>query len=190
MIVRMIVGPIQANCYLVGCKQTQEAVVIDPGGDVPRIVSEIVKRELTIRYILNTHGHWDHTAGNLELKNITKAPLLIHEADASQLSEKPDGYLEEGKELRFGTYCLNVLHTPGHSPGGVCFSGKGGVFTGDTLFAGSIGRTDLPGGSYETLLEGVSNKLFCLEDDVRVYPGHGPPSTISQEKRHNPFFQS
>ncbi len=189
MIVRMMVGPIQANCYIVGCKKTLDAVVIDPGGDVPRIVSELVKRKLTVKTILNTHGHWDHTGGNEELKQITKAPLMIHRGDAPQLNQAPDSFLEEGQEIRFGSYDLKVLHTPGHSPGGICLSGAGVVFTGDTLFAGSIGRTDLPGGDYDTLIQGVRQKLFCLEDDVRVYPGHGPASTIGQEKAHNPFFR-
>ena len=189
MIVRLMVGMLQANCFLVGCRKTGEAVVIDPGGDVPRIVAEAVKRNFRIRYILNTHGHWDHTAGNAELKGITRAPVLIHAADASQVSEKPDGFLEEGREVVFGTYALRVLHTPGHSPGGVCFSSPGIVLTGDTLFAGSIGRTDLAGGSLTQLIDGVKRKLFCMEDGVRVYPGHGPQSTIGEEKRHNPFFR-
>jgi hydroxyacylglutathione hydrolase len=185
----MMVGPIQANCYVVGCKKTLEAVVIDPGDEVPRIVSEIVKRKLTVKYILNTHGHWDHTGGNAELKKITRAPLLIHAGDAPQLSEGPDEFLEEGRDIRFGTFTLQVIHTPGHSPGGVCFSGGGVIFTGDTLFAGSIGRTDLSGGDYETLIQGVRRKIFSLGDDVRVYPGHGPSSSVGQEKTRNPFFQ-
>jgi glyoxylase-like metal-dependent hydrolase (beta-lactamase superfamily II) len=189
MIVRLMVGPFMANCYIVGCKKSGEAVVIDPGGEVPRIVSELVKRELKVRYILNTHGHWDHTAGNDELKEIVKAPLLIHEADAGAMNQGPDEFLEEGRAIQFGSYSLKVLHTPGHSAGGVCLYSPGVVLTGDTLFAGSIGRTDLPGGSYEKLLEGVREKLFCLEDSTRVYPGHGPQSTIGTEKKHNPFFQ-
>jgi hydroxyacylglutathione hydrolase len=189
VVVRLIVGPLMVNCYIVGCKETHEAAVIDPGGDVPRIVSELVKRELTVKYILNTHGHWDHSGGNDELRAITRAPLLLHRADGRGMNEPPDGFLEEGEEVRFGSFCLKVLHTPGHSPGGLCFTSPGVVFSGDTLFAGSIGRTDLPGGSYEALIEGVRRKLFCMEDDTRVYPGHGPPSTIGQEKRYNPFFR-
>jgi glyoxylase-like metal-dependent hydrolase (beta-lactamase superfamily II) len=189
MIIRLTVGPIQANCYIVGCKKTGEAVVIDPGGDVSRIVSEIVKKKFTVRYILNTHGHWDHTAGNDELKEITKAPLLIHRADAGGLHERPEGLLEEGQEILFGTWTLRVLHTPGHTPGGVSFFSPGVVFTGDTLFAGSIGRTDLPGGNYTALIQGVRHKLLSLDERVRVYPGHGPPSTIAEEKQYNPFFQ-
>jgi len=189
MIVRLQVGPLQANCFLVGCRKTGEAVVVDPGGDVPRILSEAVKRKFRVRYLLNTHGHWDHTAGNAELKRVTSAPVLIHAADAGQLSEPPDGFLEEGGEIGFGTYTLRVLHTPGHSPGGVCLAGPGIVFTGDTLFAGSIGRTDLAGGSYPQLIQGVRQKLFVMEEEVRVYPGHGPQTTIGQEKRSNPFFR-
>ncbi len=188
MVVRLVVGPLMVNCYIVGCKETKEAVVIDPGGDVPKIVSELVKKGLTVKYILNTHGHWDHTGGNEELKRITRAPLMIHPADAEKTGEKTVRFLQEGQEIRFGTYCLRVLHTPGHSPGSVCFHGPGAVFSGDTLFAGSIGRTDLPGGSYEDLLTGVRKKLFCMEDGTRVYPGHGPTSTIGQERRSNPFF--
>lgn len=189
MVVRMMVGPLMVNCYLVGCKETGEAAVIDPGGDVQRIVSELVKRNLTVKYILNTHGHWDHTGGNDELRAITRAPLLIHRADAPALNQAPDGFLEEGEQIRFGTHTLGVLHTPGHSPGGVCFVSPGVVFCGDTLFAGSIGRTDLPGGSCPQLIEGVRAKLFCLADDVRVYPGHGEATTIGEERRHNPFFE-
>jgi len=188
MIVRLMVGMLQANCYLVGSKKTGDAVVIDPGGDVPRIVAEAAKRQFRIRYILNTHGHWDHTSGNAELKRITKAPVLIHPADANQLGGSPDSFLEEGREVRFGNYVLRVLHTPGHSPGGVCLASSGLVFTGDTLFEGSIGRTDLAGGSEEELIENVKRKLLCMEDDVRVYPGHGEQSTIGREKRTNPFF--
>jgi len=189
MIVRLVVGMIQANCYLVGCKETREAVVIDPGGDVQRILTEAAKRGLVIRQILNTHGHWDHTGENTELRKVTKAPVLIHKADADQIDLKPDGFLEEGMDIRFGTYVLHVIHTPGHSPGGVCFSAPGVVFTGDTLFAGSIGRTDLAGGNYRLLIEGVRQKIFRMEDQVRVYPGHGPPTTVGTEKRLNPFFQ-
>ncbi len=189
MVIRMVVGPLMVNCYIVGCKETKKAVVIDPGGDVPRIVTGLVDRGLVLAYILNTHGHWDHTGGVEEIKKITRAPWLIHAADAGGGNGKPDGFLEEGQTVSFGTYALKVLHTPGHSPGSVCFFSPGVVFTGDTLFAGSIGRTDLPGGNYEGLLDGVRKKLFCMEEDTRVYPGHGPATTIGQEKHHNPFFR-
>lgn len=189
MITRLMVGPLGANCYIVGCKKTGEAVVIDPGGDAMRIVSELTKKKLTLRHILNTHGHWDHTGANSELRKITRAPLLLHGLDAAGLNDPPDGFLEDGQEVLFGTHALRVLHTPGHSPGGVCFSGPGVVFTGDTLFAGSIGRTDLAGGSYESLIRSVREKLFPLGDEIRAYPGHGPATTIGEERRHNPFFR-
>lgn len=189
MITRMMVGPLGANCYIVGCKKTGEAVVIDPGGEALRIASEITKKKLLVRFILNTHGHWDHTGANSELRRITRAPLLVHRLDAPGLNDPPDGFLEEEKEVLFGAYALRVLHTPGHTPGGVCLFGPGAAFTGDTLFAGSIGRTDLAGGSYESLIQAVREKLFPLGDEVRVYPGHGPPTTIGQERLHNPFFR-
>lgn len=188
MVVRLMVGLLQANCYIVGCKETGEAVVIDPGGEAARIASEIVKRKLLVRYILNTHGHWDHTGGNDDLARMTKAPVLIHRADADSLTSPPSGFLQEGRHISFGSWTLEVLHTPGHTPGGVCFAGPGVVFTGDTLFAGSIGRTDLPGGDYDALLQGVREKIFPLGETVRVYPGHGPATTIGEERRHNPFF--
>lgn len=189
MITRLMVGPLGANCYILGCKKTLEGAVIDPGGDAHRIVSELTRKNLRVRWILNTHGHWDHTGANAELRKITGAPLLIHRLDAFALKEKPDGFLEEGSDVNFGTYSLRVIHTPGHTPGGVCLFSPGAVFTGDTLFAGSIGRTDLAGGSYESLIRSVRAKLFVLGDEVRVYPGHGPPSRIGEERLRNPFFQ-
>ncbi|MEW6442037.1 MAG: MBL fold metallo-hydrolase [bacterium] len=189
MITHLTVGLLGANCYIVACKKTREAVVIDPGGDAVRIASEITKKALLVRCILNTHGHWDHTGANEELRKIAHAPLLIHRLDARGLKRPPDGHLEDGQEVRFGTWTLKVLHTPGHTPGGVCLSGPGVVFTGDTLFAGSIGRTDMPGGSYESLIRSVREKLFPLGDEVRAYPGHGPATTIGTERQHNPFFR-
>ncbi len=190
MLRKLAVGPYQANCYILGCNTTREGLVIDPGGDVPRIMREVSKAGLTIRYILLTHGHFDHTGGVGELKNITGAPVWIHPLDARGTNVQPDGDLSDGQEIRLGTYSISVIHTPGHSPGGVCFHAPGVVFTGDTLFAGSIGRTDFPGGSQDELIRGVVNKIFPLGDDLRVYPGHGPASTIGRERMYNPFFRS
>jgi len=187
---KLVVGAYQTNCYILACKEAMDGVVIDPGDEVTRIVREISRNGIRVRSILITHGHIDHVGGAAELKRITKAPLLIHPHDAPALGVPPDGSLQEGTKIQVGTYSLSVVHTPGHSPGGVCFIAPGAVFTGDTLFAGSVGRTDFPGGSHESLLAGVREKIFTLDDDLRVYPGHGPSSTIGHERRTNPFFQS
>jgi hydroxyacylglutathione hydrolase len=189
MLKKLAVGAYQANCYILGCKETREGLVIDPGDEVFRIVNEITQSGLKIRYILMTHGHFDHAGGAEELKRITKAPVMIHLYDVGGLGFEPDANLEDGQEIPLGTYTLSVIHTPGHSPGGVCFQAPGAVFTGDTLFAGSIGRTDFPGGSHEQLITGVVQKIFPLGDDLRVYPGHGPASTIGRERLSNPFFR-
>jgi len=190
MLRKLVVGPYQANCYILGCKETKEGVVIDPGDEVLRIVKEISENALKILYILITHGHIDHIGGVSELQQITKAPLYIHNLDVPGLHSRPDGYLYDGQELHFGTYRISVIHTPGHSPGGVSFHSPGAIFTGDTLFAGSIGRTDFPGGDYNKLIDGVVTKIFPLGDDVRVYPGHGPATTVGRERLTNPFFSS
>lgn len=190
MLRKLVVGPYQTNCYILACKDTMEGVVIDPGDEVFRIVKEISRSGIQVRSILITHGHVDHIGGASELKRITKAPVLIHPSDAPALRFPPDGSLTEGTQIPVGTYTLSVVHTPGHSPGGVCLIAPGAVFTGDTLFAGSVGRTDFPGGSHENLVAAVRKKVFPLGDDLRIYPGHGPASTIGRERRTNPFFQS
>jgi len=187
---KLVVGPYQTNCYILACKDTMEGVVIDPGDEVVRIVKEISRNGIQVRSILITHGHVDHIGGAAELKRITRAPVLIHASDAPALRFPPDGRLNEGEQIKVGTYTLSIIHTPGHSPGGVCFIAPGAVFTGDTLFAGSVGRTDFPGGSHENLVAAVRKKIFPLGDDLRIYPGHGPASTIGRERRTNPFFQS
>ncbi len=189
MLRKLVVGPYQANCYILGDKETREGLVIDPGDEVLRIVKEITNLGLTIRHILLTHGHVDHVSGAHELKRITRAPVRIHPLDAGGLGFPPDGQLAEGQEIPFGGFKVSVIHTPGHSPGGVCFHTAGAVFTGDTLFAGSVGRTDLPGGSHQQLVQAVVQRIFPLGDDLRVYPGHGPHSTIGRERMANPFFR-
>ena len=189
MVRKLVVGSYQANCYILGCKKTGEGIVIDPGDEVFRIIREISRQKLRIRAILLTHGHFDHTGGAAELRKITKSPVLIYDRDASGLQIKPDGHLYEGREIHVGTYSIRILHTPGHSPGGVCLHAPGAVFTGDTLFAGSIGRTDFPGGDHHALLNGVIKKIFPLGDHLRVYPGHGPATTIGRERLTNPFFR-
>lgn len=200
------VGPLGVNCFILGCETSREGVVIDPGGDVGRI-AEIVKRHgLKIRYIINTHGHFDHVGGNLQAVRAFDAPLLIHAGDADMLnrvaevatmygmqgenSPAPDSFLAEDMEIVFGAHRLKVMHTPGHSQGGCCFylETEKKVITGDSLFADSIGRTDLPGGSHQQLLDSIRTRLFTLPDDVTAYPGHGPKTTIGHEKRNNPYF--
>jgi hydroxyacylglutathione hydrolase len=189
MLKMMAVGSYQANCYILGSKESGEGIVIDPGDEALRIVKEVANAGLRISYILITHGHPDHTGAAQELKDIFKAPVWIHPLDSPGLAFPPDGALFDGQEIEVGAYRIKVIHTPGHSPGGVCLYAPGAVFTGDTLFAGSIGRTDFPGGNHQQLIQGVREKIFPLGDDLRIYPGHGPASTIGQEKLRNPFFR-
>ncbi len=201
----MPVGPIQANCYILGCKETKKAAVIDPGDEADRILAALAEDQLTLEYILNTHGHFDHVGGNRRLKEVSGAKIAIHSDDAPMLeslsmfaaqfgmstenSPPPDLAIADGDTITFGNITLSVIYTPGHSPGGVSFHSDGVVFVGDTLFAGSIGRTDFPGGDFDTLIASIRNKLFPLGDDVRVFTGHGPETTIGREKQANPFLQ-
>jgi glyoxylase-like metal-dependent hydrolase (beta-lactamase superfamily II) len=205
MILKMlVVGPIQANCYILGCERTREAAVIDPGDDADKILMILAKDELRCVYIINTHGHFDHSGANKRLKEVTKAPLILHEADAAMVinqaasgrmwgmkvenSPPPDRYVQDGDLITFGDISLKVLHTPGHSEGGISLVTDKMVFVGDTLFAGSIGRTDFPGGDSDGLLRSVREKIFPLGDDIVIYPGHGPETTVGRERRTNPFF--
>lgn len=196
MFVKMFtVGMLGTNCFLIGDTESGDAAVIDPGFDreseARTILREIDRNGFTVKYIVNTHGHPDHTGGNQILKEHTKAPILIHEYDAHMLSNPPaDRKLREGDLIKVGSVMLRVIHTPGHSKGSIILLGNDVVFSGDTLFAGSIGRYDLPGGSLEDIKNSLKNKLLILPDDLKMYPGHGPVSTIGQEKRTNPFLQS
>ncbi len=206
MIIKTLaVGPIMANCFIVGCENTKTAVVIDPGDEADKILMTLAGLQLTVKYIINTHGHFDHVGANKRMKEATGADILIHAADAVMLehvsaasmafglrvedSPPADRTVGEGDKITFGDITFNVIHTPGHSPGGISLASDGVVFVGDSLFYGSIGRTDFPGGDYNTLIASIKNKLFPLGDDVVVYTGHGPETTIGQEKRMNPFLR-
>ncbi len=205
IIKKLTVGPIQANCFILGCEKTKEAAVIDPGDEADRILLTLAESKLKVKYIINTHGHFDHVGANKRLKEVTGADLMIHQEDVPMLeqltatagsfglsaenSPGPDKLLEDGETITFGEITLQVIYTPGHSLGGVSLYTDGALFVGDTLFAGSIGRTDLPGGDYGVLIASIQNKLFPLGDDVTVYTGHGPETTIGHEKRTNPFVK-
>jgi len=178
------------NCYLLGDEDSGEGVVIDPGGDADQIASVLKQDNLKLTTIINTHGHWDHTGGNNELKRLAGGRILIHPLEYGN-GFVPDGQLVEGDRISFGPHTLEVMETPGHSPGSVSLylPEAEAVFVGDLLFAGSIGRTDLGGGSFDDLINSVREKIFTLPDQTRVLPGHGPLTTVGQEKEFNPFFQ-
>jgi hydroxyacylglutathione hydrolase len=186
------VGWLSTNCYVVGCEETREAAVIDPGmesrAEAEPLIDYMKRNSLHVKYIINTHGHPDHAAGNALMKEATGAPILIHESNSEHV--QADRKLRDGDAIQVGTLKLVVLHTPGHTKDGISLLGDNVVFTGDTLFAGSVGRTDFAGGSYEELMRSIITKLSSLPDSFKVYPGHGPPTTIGDEKRHNPFLQT
>lgn len=195
MLVKMFtVGMLGTNCFLVADAKSREALIIDPGFDnefeSKQILKEIEKNGFEVKYIVNTHGHPDHVGGNATMKKLTKAPVLIHEYDSASLSSpSADRILHDGDLIEVGTVKLRVIHTPGHSKGSIILLGTDCVFSGDTLFAGSIGRYDLPGGSLKEIQSSLRGKLMGLPDNFKVYPGHGPVTTIGEERRNNPFLQ-
>lgn len=198
------VMPFDENCYVVS-DDTGEGVVIDPGGMAKEILAYIREAKLAVKAVLDTHGHCDHIGANDAIRDATGAPLYIHKEDAAMLSDmrlnlsafmgfkalsRPaEHLLSEGDKISFGQSGLEVVHTPGHTKGGVCFVGDGVVFTGDTLFAGSIGRSDFPGGSEVELIGNIKKKLLALPDETKVYSGHGPSSEIGWERKCNPYLQ-
>ena len=200
------VGPLQCNCTLLGDEDAAEAIVVDPGDEVSRIYRRISDLGLKVKQILVTHAHIDHVGGALKLKQLTGAPILLNENDLPLLKmmeaqaawvgvptpevAAPDASLEDGMEVGLDRFPARVLHTPGHTQGSVClhFEPLKMVIAGDTLFAGSIGRTDLPGGNPRQIIESIASRLLALPDDTRVLPGHGPATTIGAERNSNPFL--
>ncbi len=186
------VGYLSTNCYVVSCEETKQAAVIDPGleseAEAKQILDYIKQNGLHIKYIINTHGHPDHISGNAVMKEATGASILIHENHKGRANA--DQKLRDGDVIHVGIFKLAVLHTPGHTKSGICLLGDKIVFTGDTLFAGSIGRADFPGGSFHDLIQSIKTKLLPLPDSFKVYPGHESFTTIGNEKKHNPFLQT
>ena len=200
----LVVGPLSCNCYIVGDPETREAIVIDPGDDADALAASIAAKNLTVTAIVATHAHFDHIVAAGRLRELTGAPFHLHDADKPllgwmqtsgwmflgiDLPEPPevDSSAAEGDLVTAGSVELQVIHTPGHSPGSISLITPTAVFSGDTLFAGSIGRTDLPGGDTQALIDAVTSKLFALDLDLPVYPGHGPATTLGEERDSNPF---
>jgi hydroxyacylglutathione hydrolase len=204
---QLIVGSMAVCCYILACEKTKTAAVVDPGGDVDKILAETKRMGVSVEYIILTHGHPDHVCGNRELQEKTGAKIVMHTADEqffgksevkgyfSMLGMEPsppaDIEVKDGDEIVLGEEKIQVIHTPGHTPGGMCLYNKPDLLTGDTLFVGGIGRTDFPGGSYDQLLESIRTRLLVLPEDTNVWPGHGyggQRSTVGIEKRTNPFL--
>ena len=199
-----VVTDFATNCYMIGCEETKQIAVIDPGGSAAELLEQIQEAGWQVQYIINTHGHMDHIGGNGEIKNKTQAEILIHEADANLLTNprsnlslyfqddlvgtSPDRLLKDGDRIQIGnTVELEVIHTPGHTPGGISLKIDNMIFVGDTLFRDSIGRTDFPGGSYEQIIKSIRERLFVFPDEVVCYTGHGPATTVGYERLNNPF---
>ncbi|MBP2628206.1 MAG: beta-lactamase domain protein [Firmicutes bacterium] len=204
-IIRLEVGPIGTNCYIVYCMKTLQGAVIDPGGNGKEIIGILNRDHIKLVCILNTHGHADHIVANDEIKEATGAPVYIHGADAKMLisaqgnlssylgnnftCHPADRLLNDGEKFMVGEIEFQVFHTPGHTPGGICFTANDVLFSGDTLFEQSVGRTDFPGGSHRQLISSIKNKLLVLADHITVLPGHGGATTIGDERHNNPFIQ-
>jgi hydroxyacylglutathione hydrolase len=203
------VGPLHCNCTILGDETTREAMVVDPGDNIPEILSRLQKHGLTLRQIVVTHAHIDHVGGAAQLRKLTGAPVLMNQQDLGLLGmmqmqagwlgiptpevAPPDASAEDGLAVGLATLPAQVLHTPGHTPGSICllfhFNDQPLLLAGDTLFAGSIGRTDLPGGDGKQILRSLRERLLVLPDATRVVPGHGPETTIGEERQSNPFLQ-
>ena len=204
----LTVGPLQCNCSILGDENSHEAIVVDPGDDIPRIMAVLAKHGLTVKKIVITHAHIDHIAGAHRLKQLTGAPILYNQDDLPLVKmmdiqagwlgiptptvSAPDDNLEDGKLVAVTGLAGSIIHTPGHTEGSVCLHipSQSLLLAGDTLFAGSVGRTDLPGGNTRKLLSSIHERLLTLPDDITVIPGHGSRTTIGTERDSNPFLQS
>lgn len=206
---QIMVGHMAVFCYMVWCPDKKEALLIDPAGNEEELVEKLAEKEVTLKYIVNTHGHYDHTGGNVRIKEMTGAEIVMHKVDsdlfsselgqqmATQMGYDPtppaDVTVNDGDTISVGNVTLEVLHTPGHSPGGICLLAEGNLFTGDTLFVGGVGRTDLPGSSLQAFIKSIKEKLMTLPDETAVWPGHdygpAPSSTMGMEKKLNSFLR-
>ncbi len=205
---QVVVSPFESNCWILGCEKTREGVVIDPGDEAERILEVVNQHTLTLKYAIHTHAHLDHISATSVIQAETGAEVLIHAAEQPLLDNLPaqaslfgfptpaaptvDRYIREGEKISFAGYTLSVIETPGHSPGSISLRLDGPeklLFTGDALFQGSIGRTDLWGSSYSQLIHSIREKLFPLDEEIVIHPGHGASSTLGAEKHWNPFLQ-
>ncbi|MBE0460471.1 MAG: MBL fold metallo-hydrolase [Candidatus Aminicenantes bacterium] len=200
-----VVGALETNCYIVYCQKTHACAVVDPGAEPEKIIQIITKNNLNPVALINTHGHVDHIGSNKDIKEKYNVPLYIHQLDSPMLesvhlfelsfilgakdSPPADKFLQEGDEISIGEGALKVIHTPGHSRGSVSLLGDGFILSGDTLFFGGVGRTDLPGGNWEELEDSIINKILTLPEDIIVLPGHGPSTTVGKEKSGNSFIK-
>ena len=200
----IIIGPLEVNCYIVGDETTKQVVVIDPGDEGERIYRFIEQNGYSVQYIMLTHGHFDHIQGVNYLREKTGAQVCVHKNDlpllengrmnlsslfSKEYTAKADIIVEDGQVINLGNKSISVIHTPGHTQGGVCYLYENVLISGDTLFCRDIGRTDLPGGNHTQLIESINDKLAVLDEGIEVYPGHGPSTTIHQEKALNPYIR-
>ncbi|MFZ5646258.1 MAG: MBL fold metallo-hydrolase [Bacillota bacterium] len=198
------VGPMDNNCYIIGCEETREAAVVDPGAEGGRIIRRLEELKLNCKYIILTHGHADHISALGQVADATGAQVMIHGDDADMLTspgrnlsmfigsnlkfKSADRLLQDGDTINVGKEQLKVIHTPGHTRGGISIEAGGRLITGDTLFAGSVGRSDFPGGNHDQMIKSIKEKLLVFPPETPVYPGHGPASTVGEEARYNPFL--